>query len=47
MVPEMNRGQVVEEVKKSCVGEVIALGQANGDIIHPEKIEDLLRRTCS
>ena len=47
VVPEMNRGQIAGEVRKLCAGEVIALGQTNGDVIHPEKIEELMRRICS
>ena len=47
VVPEMNQGQVIGEVKKLCPREVIALAQTNGDIIPSYEIENLLRRTCS
>ena len=44
MVPEMNQGQVVGEVKKLCPGEVIPLNQTNGEVIRPETITDELKR---
>jgi len=44
MVPEMNQGQVVGEVKKSCPGEVIPLNQTNGEVIRPETMMDELKR---
>jgi 2-oxoglutarate/2-oxoacid ferredoxin oxidoreductase subunit alpha len=47
LVPEMNRGQVAGEVEKICSIDVLSLGQTNGDIIHPEKIEEVLRRMSS
>lgn len=43
MVPEMNMGQVAEEVRKFCPCDVVPLGQTNGEIIRPEKIMDILR----
>ncbi|MGQ9645726.1 MAG: 2-oxoacid:acceptor oxidoreductase subunit alpha [Thermodesulfobacteriota bacterium] len=46
MVPEMNQGQVVGEVKKLCPGDVIPLNQTNGEVIRPETIMDELRKMC-
>ncbi len=43
-VPEMNRGQVAGEVKKACRCEVISVNQTDGEIIHPRKIVEALRR---
>lgn len=43
-VPEMNLGQVAGEVRKYCSCDVIPLGQTNGEVIRPEKIEEALRR---
>lgn len=43
-VPEMNLGQVAGEVTKYCSCEVISLGQTDGEVIRPEKIEEALRR---
>jgi 2-oxoglutarate ferredoxin oxidoreductase subunit alpha len=44
MVPEMNQGQVVGEVRKLCPGEVIPLNQTNGEVIRPETMMDELRK---
>jgi 2-oxoglutarate ferredoxin oxidoreductase subunit alpha len=44
MVPEMNQGQVVGEVRKLCLGEVIPLNQTDGEVIRPETIMDCLRK---
>jgi len=44
LVPEMNRGQVAGEVKKACLCDVIPLGQTDGEVIHPEKIAEVLKR---
>jgi len=44
LVPEMNRGQVAGEVIKAADCEVVPLGQTNGEIIHPDRIEEELRR---
>jgi len=44
LVPEMNLGQVAEEVKKFCSFEVIPLNQTNGEVIRPETISELLRK---
>jgi 2-oxoglutarate ferredoxin oxidoreductase subunit alpha len=44
MVPEMNQGQVVGEVKKLCPGDVIPLNQTNGEVIRPETILDWVRK---
>jgi 2-oxoglutarate ferredoxin oxidoreductase subunit alpha len=44
MVPEMNQGQVVGEVKKLCPREVIPLNQTNGEVIRPETIMESLRK---
>jgi 2-oxoglutarate ferredoxin oxidoreductase subunit alpha len=46
MVPEMNQGQVVGEVRKLCRGEVIPLNQTDGEVIRPETIMDELRKIC-
>jgi 2-oxoglutarate ferredoxin oxidoreductase subunit alpha len=44
MVPEMNQGQVVGEVRKLYPGEVIPLNQTDGEIIRPETILDELKK---
>jgi 2-oxoglutarate ferredoxin oxidoreductase subunit alpha len=44
LVPEMNRGQVALEVARAAPCEVVPLGQTNGEIIHPDRIEEALRR---
>jgi 2-oxoglutarate/2-oxoacid ferredoxin oxidoreductase subunit alpha len=44
MIPEMNRGQVAGEVKKVCRCDVISVNQTDGEIIHPKKIVEELRR---
>ena len=44
MVPEMNQGQVVGEVRKLCPGEVIPLNQTDGEVIRPETIMDELKK---
>jgi 2-oxoglutarate ferredoxin oxidoreductase subunit alpha len=44
LVPEMNRGQIAGEVLKSADCEVVPFGQTNGEIIHPDRIEEQLRR---
>jgi 2-oxoglutarate ferredoxin oxidoreductase subunit alpha len=44
MVPEMNQGQVVGEVRKLCPGEVIPLNQTDGEVIRPETIMEVLRK---
>jgi 2-oxoglutarate/2-oxoacid ferredoxin oxidoreductase subunit alpha len=46
MVPEMNQGQVVGEVRKLCPGEVIPLNQTDGEVIRPETIMDELKKIC-
>jgi 2-oxoglutarate ferredoxin oxidoreductase subunit alpha len=46
IVPEMNQGQVVGEVRKLCPGEVIPLNQTDGEIIRPETIMDVLKKIC-
>jgi len=43
LVPEMNFGQVAGEVRKYCSCEVISYHQTNGEIIRPEKIEEILK----
>jgi 2-oxoglutarate ferredoxin oxidoreductase subunit alpha len=47
MVPEMNQGQVVGEVRKLCPGEVIPLNQTDGEIIRPETLTEALRGILS
>ena len=44
MVPEMNQGQVVGEVRKLHPGEVIPLNQTDGEVIRPETIMDELKK---
>jgi hypothetical protein len=44
VVPEMNRGQVAAEIKKTCLSDVISIGQTDGEVILPEKIFDAVRR---
>jgi len=44
IVPEMNRGQIAGEVKKSCGCDVIPLMQTNGEIIRPETLRDFVRK---
>ena len=44
VIPEMNLGQVAGEVRKYCRCDVIPIGQVNGEIIPPERIEETLRR---
>jgi len=43
-VPEMNRGQIVGEVMKYASCEVIPYNQTNGEIIHPHRIINEVRR---
>jgi 2-oxoglutarate ferredoxin oxidoreductase subunit alpha len=43
-VPEMNMGQVVEEVMKYISCDVVRYNQMNGQIIHPDTIVEQLRR---
>lgn len=43
-VPEMNLGQVAGEAKKYCSCDILSLGQTNGEVIRPERIEEALRR---
>jgi len=43
-IPEMNRGQVADEVKKYCACDIFPFGQTNGEVIRPETLEDALRR---
>jgi 2-oxoglutarate ferredoxin oxidoreductase subunit alpha len=42
-VPEMNRGQIIEEVMKYTDSDVIPLNQTNGEVIHPNTIIKELR----
>jgi 2-oxoglutarate/2-oxoacid ferredoxin oxidoreductase subunit alpha len=44
VIPEMNLGQVAGEVRKYCRCDVIPIGQVNGEIIPPERIQETLRR---
>jgi 2-oxoglutarate ferredoxin oxidoreductase subunit alpha len=44
MVPEMNQGQVVGEIRKLCQSDVIPLNQTDGEVIRPETIMDCLRK---
>jgi len=43
-VPEMNRGQIFGEVMKYASCEVIPYNQTNGEIIHPHRIINEVRR---
>jgi 2-oxoglutarate ferredoxin oxidoreductase subunit alpha len=43
-VPEMNRGQIIGEVLKYASCEVVPYHQTNGDIIHPHRILNEIRR---
>jgi 2-oxoglutarate ferredoxin oxidoreductase subunit alpha len=45
IVPEMNQGQVAGEVKKTCLCEVVSINQTNGEVISPERIIEVLRKT--
>ncbi len=44
LVPEMNRGQIAGEVMKVARCEVVPFGRTNGEIIHPDRILEELRR---
>ena len=44
LVPEMNMGQVVHQVRQVAACEVFALNQTNGRTIHPRRIEEEMRR---
>lgn len=43
LVPEMNQGQVAGEVQKYCRCDVTSLCQTNGEVIPPNKIEQVLK----
>jgi 2-oxoglutarate ferredoxin oxidoreductase subunit alpha len=43
-VPEMNRGQIIGEVMKYSGSEVIAYNQTDGEIIHPHRIMEEVRK---
>jgi 2-oxoglutarate ferredoxin oxidoreductase subunit alpha len=43
LVPEMNRGQIIEEVMKYTDCDVIPYNQTNGEVIHPNTIIEELR----
>ncbi len=43
LVPEMNLGQIVGEVKKVFAGDVIPLNQVNGEVIRPHSIIEKIR----
>jgi 2-oxoglutarate ferredoxin oxidoreductase subunit alpha len=44
LVPEMNRGQIIGEVMKYADSEVIAYNQTDGEIIHPHRIMEEVRK---
>jgi 2-oxoglutarate ferredoxin oxidoreductase subunit alpha len=44
IVPEMNLGQIAGEVKKYCQGEVLHVGQTNGEVIRPETLIKALKK---
>lgn len=44
IVPEMNRGQVAGEVRRTCLCDVVPVGQTDGEIIRPETILEALRK---
>ncbi len=43
-VPEMNRGQMAGEITKYASCKVVSWGQTDGEIIHPYRIMDEVRR---
>jgi 2-oxoglutarate ferredoxin oxidoreductase subunit alpha len=43
-VPEMNRGQMLNEIQKYVHGEIIPYQQTNGKIIHPKQIMEQIER---
>jgi 2-oxoglutarate ferredoxin oxidoreductase subunit alpha len=43
-VPEMNRGQIFNEVRKYACCEIIPYHQTNGKIIHPKQIMEQIER---
>lgn len=43
-VPEMNKGQIIGEVMKYTDSEVIAYNQTDGEIIHPHRIIEEVRK---
>jgi len=45
IVPEMNMGQVAGEVRKFCSCDVIPINQTNGEVIRPETIIEMLKKT--
>ena len=45
IVPEMNMGQVAGEVRKFCSCDVIPINQMNGEVIRPETIIEMLKKT--
>jgi len=44
LVPEMNRGQIIGEVMKYAGSEVIPYNQTDGEIIHPHRIMEEVRK---
>jgi hypothetical protein len=40
----MNLGQIAGEVKKYCQGEVLPVGQTNGEVIRPETLIKALKK---
>ena len=43
-IPEMNQGQVEDELRKTYRGDIFPYHQTNGEIIQPQQIMDELRR---
>ncbi len=48
IVPEMNQGQLRFEVERviGSRSEVIGINRVDGELIHPEQILEVIRRTC-
>jgi 2-oxoglutarate ferredoxin oxidoreductase subunit alpha len=44
LMPEMNRGQVAGELQRYVTQPVISLPQTNGEVIHPRRIIEEVRR---
>jgi 2-oxoglutarate/2-oxoacid ferredoxin oxidoreductase subunit alpha len=43
-VPEMNRGQIADELRKYCSCDVVSFSQTNGEVIRPEALIEMLKR---
>jgi 2-oxoglutarate/2-oxoacid ferredoxin oxidoreductase subunit alpha len=47
VVPEMNLGQMVHEVRATASCEVVPFNQMDGTVIYPSKLVDAMRRTLA